>query len=120
MMGRLVLVADDHELIRRLLSSELLARGFDVCHAVDGAEAVQIAQEKRPALVVLDLAMPQMNGLEAARVLKSKVPDIPLLMFTNTVGPAIEREAQSAGIRAVFSKGASLALLVAAVDALLS
>jgi CheY-like chemotaxis protein len=120
MMGRLVLVADDHELIRRLLSSELSARGFEVCHAVDGAEAVQIAQEKRPALVVLDLAMPQMNGLEAARVLKSKMPHIPLLMFTNTVGPAIEREAQSAGIRAVFSKGASLTPLVAAIDALLS
>ena len=108
MMGRLVLVAvlvaDDQELIRRLVSSELLARGFDVCHAVDGAEAVQIAQEKRPALVVLDLAMPEMNGLEAARVLKSKMPHIPLLMFTNTVGPLLSGRPNRLGSEPYFRK----------------
>ena len=71
-MGRLVLVADDHELIRNLLSSMLVGKGFDVCHAADGAQAVRIAREQDPDLVVLDLAMPVMNGLEAARLLKLK------------------------------------------------
>ena len=119
-MGRLVLIADDHELIRDLLSSMLLDHGFDVCQASDGAQAVRIAREKSPDLVVLDLAMPVMNGLEAARVLKAKMPLVPLVMFTNTIGPGVEREAQSAGITAVFSKSASPALLVDAVSALLS
>jgi CheY-like chemotaxis protein len=118
-MSRLVLIADDHELIRNLLSSLLLAQGFDVCHASDGAQAVRIAREKDPDLVVLDLAMPVMNGLEAARVLKVKMPRVPLVMFTNTIGPGVEREAQSAGITAVFSKSASPTLLVDAVSALL-
>ena len=70
-MGQLILVADDHELIRDLLSSMLAEHGFDVCQASDGAQAVRIAREKSPDLVVLDLAMPKMNGLEAARVLNS-------------------------------------------------
>lgn len=119
-MGRLILVADDHELVRDLLSSMLVAHGFDVCQASDGGEAVRIAREKNPDLVILDLAMPTMNGLEAARILKVKMPHVPLLMFTNTIGTGVEREAQSAGISAVFSKSGSPALLVDAVSALLS
>ena len=118
-MGRLVLIADDHAVIRDLLSSLLATHGFEVCKASDGAEAVRIAREKCPDLVVLDLAMPVMSGLDAARVLKAKMPNIPLVMFTNTIGPGVEREAQSAGISAVFSKSASPTLLVDAVSALL-
>lgn len=119
-MDPLVLVADDHAVIRDLLSSMLAAQGFDVCQASDGAQAVRIAREEGPDLVILDLAMPVMNGLDAARVLKAKMPNIPLLMFTNTIGPDVEREAQSAGISAVFSKSASPTLLVDAVSALLA
>jgi CheY-like chemotaxis protein len=119
-MGRLVLIADDHAVIRDLLSSMLAAHGFNVCQASDGAEAVRIAREKCPDLVVLDLSMPVMNGLDAARVLKAKMPSVPLVMFTNTIGPGVEREARSAGITAIFSKTASPALLVDAVSALLS
>jgi CheY-like chemotaxis protein len=119
-MGRLVLIADDHAVIRDLLSSMLVAHGFDVCQASDGAQAVRIAREKDPDLVVLDLAMPVMNGLEAARLLKVKMPRVPLIMFTNTIGSGVEREAQSAGICAVFSKSASPTLLIDAVRALLT
>jgi CheY-like chemotaxis protein len=119
-VGRLVLIADDHELIRDLLSSILVTHGFDVCHASDGAQAVQIARQKSPDLVVLDLAMPVMNGLEAARILKAKMPQVPLVMFTNTIGPSVEHQAQSAGIIALFSKSDSPTLLVDAVNALLS
>jgi two-component system NtrC family sensor kinase len=79
---------------------------------------LQIARQKSPDLVVLDLAMP-VNGLEAARVLKVKMPQVPLVMFTNTIGPGVEREAQSAGIISVFSKSASPTLLLDAVSALL-
>jgi CheY-like chemotaxis protein len=116
---RLVLIAEDHEVVRYLLSTMLVAKGFDVCQASDGAQAVQIAREKVPDLVILDLAMPVMNGLEAARLLRARTPHLPLVLFTNTVGPNVEREAQSAGITAVFSKSASPALLVDAVSALL-
>jgi DNA-binding NarL/FixJ family response regulator len=78
-----------------------------------------MARQKSPDLVVLDLAMPVMNGLEAARILKARMPEVPLVMFTNTIGRSVEREAQSAGIIAVFSKSDPPTLLVDAVNALL-
>jgi CheY-like chemotaxis protein len=62
---------------------------------------VEKAQEVHPDLVVLDLSMPVMNGLEAARTLKVTMPSLPLLMFTNHIGSVMEDEAKAAGITTV-------------------
>jgi CheY-like chemotaxis protein len=99
-----VLIVDDHPIIRRLLRSLFEAQNWEVCDAVDGAEGLRKAQEVHPVLIILDLAMPVMNGLEAARRLKRLMPHIPLLMFTNNVGIVTEQEARSAGISAVICK----------------
>jgi DNA-binding NarL/FixJ family response regulator len=103
---RSVLIVDDHEAIRRGLRS--LFRGHPefaiVGEAVDGVEAIQKAQELCPDLVILDLAMPEMNGLEAAAALKYILPDVPLFLLTAHFSRELELAATASGICAVFSK----------------
>ena len=101
------MIVDDHAVIRRMLRVAFEAEDLEVSDAMDGAEGVRKAQELKPSLIILDLSMPVMNGLEAARALKLLMPHVPLLMFTNNAGAAIEREARSAGIFAVVSKSDS-------------
>ncbi|MGH9551416.1 MAG: response regulator [Terriglobales bacterium] len=103
-MRRRVLIVDDHAIIRLLVRSLFEAQDLDVSEASDGVEGVRKAQTENPALVILDLSMPVMNGLEAARALKRLRPEIPLLMFTNNDGGLVEAEARSVGIAAVVSK----------------
>jgi CheY-like chemotaxis protein len=118
-LRRSVLVVDDHAVVRRLVCSLFEARGFETSDAENGAQAVERARELHPSLIVLDLAMPVMNGLEAARALKALMPQVPLLMFTYTVGAIMDKEARSAGISAVVSKSDSAYQLLEHADALL-
>jgi two-component system chemotaxis response regulator CheY len=101
------MIVDDHAIIRRMLRTVFEAEDLQVSDAKDGAEGVRKAQESKPSLIILDLSMPVMNGLEAARALKLLMPHVPLLMFTNNAGAAIEKEARSAGIAAVICKSDS-------------
>jgi CheY-like chemotaxis protein len=116
-----VLIVDDHAVIRRMLRDMLEAESLVVSDATDGAEGVQKAEVERPDLIILDLSMPIMNGLEAARILQVTMPHVPLLMFTNNSGPSMEKEARDAGIFAVVSKSDANAsrVLVAHAKALL-
>jgi len=102
-----VLIVDDHAVIRRMLRGVLEAEKFQVSDAMDGAEGVRKALELEPNLIILDLSMPVMNGLEAARELKVVMPHVPLLMFTDNAGEVLEKEALSAGIFAVIRKSDS-------------
>lgn len=99
-----MLIVDDHAIIRKMLHALFEAHDMEVCEAENGAEGVQKAEDLKPALVILDLSMPVMNGLEAARALQLTMPQVPLLMFTNNHGAAMEKEARSAGVFAVISK----------------
>lgn len=101
------MIVDDHEAIRRLLRGMFEREGLEVSDAINGEECVQKAQEIKPSLIVLDLSMPIVNGLEAARALRSLMPQVPLLMFTNNAAAIVEKEARSAGISAVFCKSDS-------------
>ena len=100
----LVMIVDDHAVIRRMVRALLEADGLAVSDAVDGAEGVRKAQAEKPELIILDLSMPVMNGLEAARKLKALMPHVPLLLFTNNAGGIMEKEARAAGIASVISK----------------
>lgn len=79
-----VLVVDDHSLIRRGIQSILSpSRSWQVCGTADtGKEAVLQADKLHPDLVVMDISMPDMNGLEATRQIKAKHPEIKVLLFT--------------------------------------
>jgi DNA-binding NarL/FixJ family response regulator len=83
-MSKCILIADDSETIRTLIRAFIENRaGFEVCgEAVDGLDAIEKAQELKPDLIILDLAMPLMNGAAAASVLKRMMPDVPIILFT--------------------------------------
>lgn len=81
---RKILVADDEPDVLNLVELNLLRAGFEVLKAENGEKALQIAREQHPALLVLDLMMPGLNGLDVAKQLKKdpKTADIPILMLT--------------------------------------
>jgi CheY-like chemotaxis protein len=120
-VASLVRIVDDHAVIRRMVREVFEAEDLNVFDAANGAEGIQKAQEVKPSLIILDLSMPVMNGLDAARELKVLMPHVPLLMFTNNPGWIVEKEARSAGISAVISKSDSNGLkqLLARAKALL-
>ena len=120
-MSKHILVVDDSETCRKvtrlLLESQL---GLDVCgEAVDGVDAVEKARTLKPDLVVLDLAMPRMNGVEAASELRAMMPRVPIVLFTiydDAVGRA---SALSAGANLVVSKPSGGWKLIDCVQSLL-
>ena len=114
-MVKSVLVVDDNPIVRSALC-ELLARegDFDVCgEAENGREAIERARQLCPDLVVTDLSMPIMNGIEEARLLKQLMPAVPVIIYTAHSDPFIEKEARSAGASAVISKSEAVATLIA-------
>jgi DNA-binding NarL/FixJ family response regulator len=113
-MKKSVLIADDHEMIRKALCELFASQAdFEVCaEAENGKEAVEMAQVFRPDLILLDLSMPVMNGIEAARELKRLMPMVPIIVFSDYGSAFSEREASSAGISAVVSKTEQLLVLL--------
>src|SRR5690242_12493392 len=99
-MAKSVLVVDDNAYIRHTLCELFQSQAdFAICgQAENGKEAIEKAQELHPDLIVLDLSMPVMNGLDAARALKHMMPSVPLIMFSEYSDGFCEQEARSAGI----------------------
>ena len=112
-MAKMVLVVDDNAVIRqalcRLFSSE---PDFDVCgEAENGRVAIDQAQRLKPDLIVLDFSMPVMNGLEAARILRERMPKVPILMYTSFATSDLAEEAFAAGVSRVATKSTPPALI---------
>ena len=105
-MPKRILIGDDNEDIRRVMRWFLESRTTcEVCgEAVNGVDAIEKARTLHPDLIVLDYSMPAMNGIEAGAVLKVMLPEVPVILFTNQDGGAIEPAAASVGIRAVVPK----------------
>ena len=87
--------------------------------AENGREAIDKAQQLHPDLIVLDLSMPVMNGIEGARVLKGLMPTVPLIVFSEYSDVFSEEEARSAGVAALVSKSEHVSVLVGRARALL-
>jgi two-component system chemotaxis response regulator CheY len=120
-MAKTVLIADDNAYIRHLLCELFQSQAdFGICEeAENGKEAIDRAWQLRPDLIVLDLSMPVMNGLDAARVLKRTMPGVPIIMFSEYSNAFSEQESRSAGISAVISKAEHVSLLVEKARSLL-
>ncbi len=102
-MSYSILIVDDSLLVRHTLRAcfERSAE-WTVCgEAGDGLEAIEKARQLRPDLIILDMSMPGMNGLDVARELKIAMPSVRLLMFTSFKSPTLEREAVAAGCTAL-------------------
>jgi DNA-binding NarL/FixJ family response regulator len=113
-MPKTVLVVDDNAVIRRALCQVLTAEAdFDVSgEAENGQQAIEKAQELHPDLIVMDLSMPVMNGIDAARALKSLLPAVPLIIFSEYSDVFSENEARSAGVSALVSKSEHISVLL--------
>jgi len=113
-MAKSVLIAEDHTLVRQAICSLFDAQqDFEVCgDAENGKEAVEMAQVLHPDLIVLDLEMPVMNGLEAAHALRRFVPETPILLFSEYSDLLSEHEAHAQGISALVSKGEPVSVLL--------
>jgi len=86
---------------------------FDLCgEAVNGRDAIEKAQQLRPDPIIMDLSMPVMNGLEAVRILRSVMPSMPIIMFSNYRDIFIEKLAISMGVAAVISKSQHFSILL--------
>jgi DNA-binding NarL/FixJ family response regulator len=109
-----VLIVDDNIHVRKSLRWTIERElEWQVCgEATNGAEGVSAATRLRPDIVVLDLSMPVMNGIEAARQLKRLVPGSHLLMFTSFATPTLEEAARDAGIEAFVPKNEGGVLLL--------
>lgn len=117
-----ILIADDDAAIRRLLRRLLESHAeWSVCgDACDGKEAVSKAAELNPDIVVLDLAMPHCNGLQAAREIAHVTPEIPMLLLTvQQVSSELTKEAVHAGFKGAVSKNTG-SEVVRAVESLIN
>ena len=111
-----VLLADDHRLLREAFA-QLLAPGCDVVGAVaDGRALLAAAQELRPDIVVLDIAMPLLNGLDAARQLKREMPDVKVIFLTVNEDPDVAAEAFRAGASGYLLKNSAASELLQAIQ----
>ncbi len=120
-VAKTVLIADDSAKMR--LSVRLLLQGrhteLVVREAVDGLDAIEKAKKSRPDLILLDLAMPRLNGVEAATVLKHAMPETPVILFTMYADMLSETLCKAIGVVCI-SKTDGTSKLLERVDALLS
>ena len=101
-----ILVVDDNEVVRGRISETLKAHeGWEVCAQVEnGEQAVAKAKELNPDLIILDLAMPVMDGLKATREITRILPSVPIVIYTMHYAEWLELEAKKAGARGLVSK----------------
>ena len=114
-----ILIADDHDLMRRLIKREFEAHADWVCiEAENGQQAVVKATELKPEIIILDLMMPVMDGLTAAREIVKILPTVPIVIHTVHFSEQVKWEAKKIGVREVLPK-VDIASLVGVVEALL-
>ena len=117
-----VLLVDDNAVVRFFVRQLFESQPeFEISgEAENGSDAVEQAEKLKPDLIILDLIMPVMNGLNAAPLIKKLLPDTPIILFTQEQASEVERLAQAAGIDAVLSKDQVASELVLKAQALLA
>jgi len=119
-MPNRILIVEDHPLVRAALHQVLQNEGFEDIHeAGNGQEAISRAAQIRPDLIILDLAMPLVDGFKTAREIGGILPGVPILMHTLYWSPRVEMEALKVGVRKTVAKSDSN-VLITAVRELLS
>lgn len=113
-----ILIADDHSVVRHGLRALLAAEpGLEICsEATTGAETIEHVKKHKPDLVILDLTMPEMNGLEAARSIREESPETDVMIFSMHFSEELAREALRTGALAYVLKSDADKDLLAAVD----
>ena len=108
-MPHCVLIVDDNVQLRRIIRVQVEAAGLEVCgEAIDGLDAIEKARELKPDLIILDLSMPRMNGIEAARELSEICPDVPIVLYTMHADVIRRAGEMPTGVTAVVAKTENL------------
>jgi len=117
-----LLIVDDHEIIREGVRALIASRAdWEVCgEARTGREAVRMAAELRPDVVVMDLLMPDLNGIDAARQMKKEAPSMEILILSGHEEAGLIQQALEAGVRAYIFKSQASVHLAPAIAALLA
>jgi len=116
-----VLLVDNNSVVRSLVRQLFeLTPDFEISgEAENGRDAVEKAESLKPDLIILDLSMPVMTGLDAAPLLRKLLPDTGIILFTVKAGPHVEQLARGAGIHAVVSKNQPASKLILQARAML-
>jgi DNA-binding NarL/FixJ family response regulator len=118
-----ILIVDDHEVLREGLKS-LLARSrpdWEICgEGSNGNEAIQFVQELKPDVVILDITMPLLSGLEASSRMRKMALNVPVLIFTTHESDRLETEVRKAGAQGFVLKSQAARHLVIAIDTILA
>jgi DNA-binding NarL/FixJ family response regulator len=120
-MAKRVLIADDNKIVRRTIRTLLGKWPVEVCAETDdGRKTVETALALRPDLLILDVRMPELNGIEVAMIVKEKLPEAKMMLFTmysDLIGPDLAR---TAGVTVILPKVDGLPAFLKAVDSLLA
>jgi CheY-like chemotaxis protein len=121
MANELILIVEDHEKNRKLVRDVLKFKGYEVIEAETGEEGVRLALERRPSLVLMDIRLPGIDGVEALRRIRADVTTraIPIMAITASVMTEDRQKIMDAGFDAYQSKPLNVKHLVAAVEQLL-
>lgn len=120
-MPATILIVEDHQVLRRTLRSWLEAQlpGCQIIEATTGEEAVLVAQENPPKIVIMDIGLPGMSGLETTKQIKATIPTTKVIVLTKYEGEAYRLHAAVNGASAYVWKDAMLTELLPALSALL-
>ena len=116
-----ILVADDQEAVRKRVIAMLASNPWFevVAEASNGLEAVLRSKETKPDLLILDITMPEMNGLDAAREIRTFLPESPIIILSVHKGRQLMEETRKIGVKGHVTKGEAVQKLVQAVEAVL-
>jgi CheY-like chemotaxis protein len=111
--GKTVLIVEDNAEIRRAVVKAFLSDGFTTCaEAADGDEGIAVAERIKPDIIILDLSMPVMNGLQTAPRLRKLLPRTPIILFTMYGTALLKIEAAQVGVDLVVQKTDPLSTLI--------
>lgn len=111
-----VLLVDDDPQLRQLLGDRLEASGYHVIFAANGREGVEKVQQEKPEIVLLDLEMPEMNGMDVLTEIRRFNTVLPVIMLTAYGTMAKEQEARQCGVNEFLAKGSTLSQLLLVIQ----
>ena len=115
-----ILLADDHEIVRRGIRPVIESEwGWEICgEAAEGRKAVSMALEMKPDIVIVDVSMPELGGVEVTRQIKRDLPETEVLVFTGQESETLVHQLLAAGARGFVLKSEAAACLIPAIKAL--
>lgn len=114
--GPTVLVAEDNEVVRQTLLELIREWGFEVVgEARDGAEAAEMARRLRPGVVLIDMKMPRMDGVESTKLILRDLPNTRVIMVSAYDDPGLRRDAEEAGVWRYILKGSPASIVLEAI-----